>query len=119
MRLHSLTSMIENGFVYLPAEADWLDAYVHELTVFPNPKHDDQADSTSQALDWAKQTPSRLLLEEFYERYLLRLRLGLTDGYVFVQCDESEQFIAEDVRTEERICWDGRRWVIYYGQQYE
>ena len=54
MRLHTVTSTIENGFVYLPTEADWLAAYVHELTTFPSGKHDDQADSTSQALDWVK-----------------------------------------------------------------
>ena len=47
MRLHSVTSTIENGFVYLPTEADWLAVYLHELTVFPNGKHDDQADSTA------------------------------------------------------------------------
>ena len=55
MRLHSVTSTIENGFVYLPTEAEWLPTYLQELTTFPNAKHDDQADSTSQALDWAKQ----------------------------------------------------------------
>jgi predicted phage terminase large subunit-like protein len=44
MRLHSVTSTIENGFVYLPTEANWLAAYLHELTTFPNGKHDDQAD---------------------------------------------------------------------------
>jgi predicted phage terminase large subunit-like protein len=77
MRLHSVTSTIENGFVYLPTEADWRAAYLRELTLFPNGKHDDQADSTAQALDWAKQHPSRLPLEEFYERYLLRLKLAL------------------------------------------
>jgi predicted phage terminase large subunit-like protein len=55
MRLHSCSSVIENGFVYLPATADWLAPYLHELTTFPNGKHDDQADSTSQALDWFKQ----------------------------------------------------------------
>ena len=62
MRLHSVTNTIENGFVYLPTEAHWRAVYLHELTVFPNGKHDDQADSTSQALDWAKQWPSRLPL---------------------------------------------------------
>ena len=51
MRLHSVTSTIENGAVYLPTEADWLPAYLHELTTFPNSKYDDQSDSTSQALD--------------------------------------------------------------------
>ena len=55
MRLHSVTSTIENGFVYIPTEAVWLAAYLHELTTFPSGKYDDQTDSTSQALDWAKQ----------------------------------------------------------------
>jgi len=54
MRLHSVTSTIENGFVYLPERAEWLAPYIHELTTFPSGKYDDQADSTSQALDWAK-----------------------------------------------------------------
>jgi predicted phage terminase large subunit-like protein len=54
MRLHSVTSTIENGFVYLPEKAEWLASYLHELTTFPTGRHDDQVDSTSQALDWAK-----------------------------------------------------------------
>jgi hypothetical protein len=28
---------------------------LHELTVFPNGRHDDQVDATAQALDWFKQ----------------------------------------------------------------
>ena len=28
---------------------------MHELSAFPNGKYDDQADSTSQALDWVKE----------------------------------------------------------------
>jgi predicted phage terminase large subunit-like protein len=54
MRMHTVTSTIKNGFVYLPEKAPWLGQYVHELATFPNGKHDDQADSTSQALDWMK-----------------------------------------------------------------
>ena len=54
MRMHSVTSTIENGFVYIPEKADWLPQYMHEMAVFPNGKYDDQVDSTSQALDWAK-----------------------------------------------------------------
>jgi len=54
MRMHSCSSTIENGFVYLPSKAEWLDEYIRELKMFPNGKHDDQVDSTSQALDWAK-----------------------------------------------------------------
>ena len=54
MRMHAQTAMIENGFVHLPKEAGWLAEYLHELTIFPNGKHDDQVDSTAQMLDWFK-----------------------------------------------------------------
>jgi len=54
MRMNSVTSTIENGFVHLPDTAAWLAEYLHELTIFPKGKYDDQADSTSQALDWVK-----------------------------------------------------------------
>ena len=58
MRMHAQTAIIENGFVHLPKEAAWLAEYLHELTVFPNGKHDDQVDATAQLLDWFKQTGS-------------------------------------------------------------
>ncbi len=54
MRLHAQAGTIENGFVHLPSRAEWLDAYLHELTTFPHAKHDDQVDSTAQALHWYK-----------------------------------------------------------------
>lgn len=54
MRMHSVTSTIENGFVHLPDKAHWLADYQHELTTFPKGRFDDQCDSTSQALDWIK-----------------------------------------------------------------
>jgi predicted phage terminase large subunit-like protein len=55
MRLHAVTSTIENGFVSLPDKAAWLGEYLLELTTFPNSKYADQTDSTSQALDWFRQ----------------------------------------------------------------
>ena len=54
MRMHSVTSTMENAFVHLPDKAAWLGEYLHELTSFPKGKYDDQTDSTSQALDWFK-----------------------------------------------------------------
>jgi predicted phage terminase large subunit-like protein len=54
MRMHAQTAMIEHGFVHLPKEAAWLAEYLHELTVFPKGKHDDQVDSTAQMLDCFK-----------------------------------------------------------------
>ena len=43
----------EDGSVYLPEAAPWLGTYLTELLGFPNTKHDDQVDSTSQFLNWA------------------------------------------------------------------
>ena len=73
MRLHAQTAMIENGFVHLPENAPWLAEYLHELTVFPNGKHDDQADSTAQFLDWCKKRGAN---DGYYE--WLRMK---ADGY--------------------------------------
>ncbi len=55
MRLRAQTPMIEGGFVLFPEKAPWLDAYLLELTAFPNAKHDDQVDSTVNALAWSTQ----------------------------------------------------------------
>jgi predicted phage terminase large subunit-like protein len=54
-RMNTVTSTIENGFVHVPEKAPWLGEFLHELTTFPQAKYSDQADSTSQALDWIKQ----------------------------------------------------------------
>jgi hypothetical protein len=43
-----------NNLLFVRRPTD-LPEYVHELTTFPKGKHDDQADSTSQALDWVRQ----------------------------------------------------------------
>jgi predicted phage terminase large subunit-like protein len=52
MRARAQTAAFEGGFVRLPSHAAWLDAYVLELTTFPQGKFDDQVDSTAQALAW-------------------------------------------------------------------
>jgi hypothetical protein len=71
--MHAQTAMIENGFVHLPEAAPWLAQYLHELTVFPHGKHDDQVDSTAQMLDWYKQgaggpTSNRGIFELYRQR---------------------------------------------------
>jgi predicted phage terminase large subunit-like protein len=50
MRMHSVTSIPENGWVHLPEQAPSLDVFVHDLATFPRSKYDDQADSFSQPL---------------------------------------------------------------------
>jgi predicted phage terminase large subunit-like protein len=68
MRMNSQTAAIENGFVHIPERAPWLAEYLHELTVFPNGKHDDQADSTAQFLDWFKTPFPGQGIYELYRR---------------------------------------------------
>jgi hypothetical protein len=75
--------MIENGFVHIPARADWLDAYRHELSIFPNGQYDDQVDSTSQALDWVKQGMSTFWFEEqAREEYTLNCLSPLASNWM-------------------------------------
>jgi predicted phage terminase large subunit-like protein len=54
MRMHAQTARFESGHVLLPESAPWLSLYQHELTTFPGGKHDDQVDSTAQALHWCQ-----------------------------------------------------------------
>jgi hypothetical protein len=66
MRLHAQTAMIESGFVHIPETAPWLAEYLHEMTVFPKGKHDDQVDSTAQFLDWFKRPfPGQGIIEHY------------------------------------------------------
>jgi len=76
MRMHSVTSTIENGFAHIPDKAAWLGEYLHELTSFPKGKYDDQADSTSQALDWFKHQCMHQVygLFEYYKQLAERLK---------------------------------------------
>ena len=46
------SARFEGGQVHLPRDAAWLGPYVDELLAFPNGRHDDQVDSTSQALGY-------------------------------------------------------------------
>jgi predicted phage terminase large subunit-like protein len=120
MRLNAQTGLIENGFVYIPLTERWLAEYLHELTVFPNGKHDDQVDSTAQFLDWFKKPyPSqgifelyRIQAEQLRRRttYWVRLRAPHDIGcvqtfsgrHLTVSPDGTAEMSAED--SEYLIC---------------
>lgn len=51
-RASTASPLIESGSVHLPKEAKWLNDYISEIILFPNSKHDDRVDSTSQFLNW-------------------------------------------------------------------
>mgnify|MGYP006421295663 FL=1 len=59
-RLVEVSGIIESGLVALPESAPWLLDYELEMTIFPLAAHDDQADSTSQFLRWAKNSTARI-----------------------------------------------------------
>ena len=69
MRLHAQTAMIENGFVHIPESVPWLAEYLHEMSVFPKGKHDDQVDSTAQFLDWFKRPYPGQNMFEIYQQW--------------------------------------------------
>lgn len=74
LRLGSVTPIIEEGRVFLPAAAAWLDDYVYELCGFPGLKHDDQVDSTSQFLAWFREEGEPGGLYRYYEQEFERKR---------------------------------------------
>ncbi len=53
-RMSTVTPLIEAGQVFLPEEAPWLEDFQAELLAFPYGRYDDQMDSMSQFLQWAR-----------------------------------------------------------------
>ena len=49
-----------------------MQQYLHELTSFPNGRHDDQVDSTAQMLDWFKRGASPASNAGIFELYRQR-----------------------------------------------
>jgi len=49
-RLSAVSPMIESGNVYIPEDASWKEAFLHEMAMFPKGVHDDMVDALSQAL---------------------------------------------------------------------
>lgn len=52
IRAQGVTGFIEAGRVYLPASAPWIPDYLAQLANFPQSRHDDDVDSTTQALQF-------------------------------------------------------------------
>jgi predicted phage terminase large subunit-like protein len=55
VRIERHSARLEAGRMFVPADAVWLPDYLHEIAMFPNGKHDDQVDATSQALAYVWQ----------------------------------------------------------------
>lgn len=52
-RLDECLGAFQQLMVLLPSDAPWLSVYESELLSFPNARHDDQVDATTQFLKWA------------------------------------------------------------------
>ena len=52
-RVNAISPAIESGHVYIPdpEKAPWVTDYIDQWTAFPNSRHDDMVDATSQALN--------------------------------------------------------------------
>lgn len=74
-RANGTAALIEGGRVFLPEAAHWLPDYETEIGTFPLGRFDDQVDSTTQFLAWA-----RLHAGRFREAIGSgQVRAGLTD----------------------------------------
>lgn len=72
IRMTNQTALIESGRVWAPSDADWVQAYLRELVMFPNGRHDDQVDSTSQALAYLSSWLEGRGVYEFTRERVLR-----------------------------------------------
>ncbi|MDP9421357.1 MAG: phage terminase large subunit [Pseudomonadota bacterium] len=88
-RLHGVTPMFESGHVLLPDAAGWLEAYLHELCAFPRGRHDDQVDSTTQALEWIRTEGQEPGLIGFYRQEFERQRAYAEDRTVRMKAPAS------------------------------
>jgi predicted phage terminase large subunit-like protein len=50
VRANAVTATFESGNVYIPETAPWVSWYIEEMVGFPELKHDDQVDATTQVL---------------------------------------------------------------------
>src|SRR5580704_6112236 len=50
----AVSPMFEAGMILLPEGAEWTDDYIESMTRFPKGQHDDDVDSTSQALNYLR-----------------------------------------------------------------
>lgn len=56
-RAYRCVNLIAMGYVFLPKNASWLGAFIREFRLFPNGKHDDQVDATTQYLNYQLNQP--------------------------------------------------------------
>ncbi len=112
MRMHSVTTTIENHFVYLPTEAPWLDGFLAEVGAFPKSKYKDQVDSLSQALHWATNRPYVTGLMDYEASEIIRLRLPRPSWMGTDYDDDEPEQTGTETATGRKLRWNGKDWVF-------
>jgi predicted phage terminase large subunit-like protein len=94
IRMHSQTAAIAEGHVTIPHDAPWLADYLQELVAFPVGRHDDQVDSTSQALKWFNDRAGVPNLTQYYWEQREKAREPAEDDrIVTVRCSNSTNVV--------------------------
>jgi predicted phage terminase large subunit-like protein len=96
-RMVGQANLLREKRVYIPETAPWKKAYLHEFAMFPNGTHDDQVDSTSQALramtDWSN---GRGFFEAARREHAQLVKAGLVpDISAFMTSDARPPILAE------------------------
>ena len=66
----AVSPMFESGMILLPEGAEWADEYIESMCRFPKGQHDDDVDSTSQALNYLRRRQHGVM--EYIERELAK-----------------------------------------------
>jgi predicted phage terminase large subunit-like protein len=62
-RMHAVVPLFTGDCVFAP-DRGWADLVIDEMATFPNAKHDDMADSATQALSWLRKRGLASLADE-------------------------------------------------------
>lgn len=111
VRFSGVTPTIEGGHVFLPQTALWLDDYLHELCGFPGTKHDDQVDSTSQALHWIRDKASPGNIFEYYRQESERKLARSENRNVQLRAPAGRSHVILRNGTSLAVGRDGTIWV--------
>lgn len=68
VRMSAGSACIEDGRVFLPRNAPWLDIFRGEILAFPNGAHDDQVDALSQLINWSHKRKTLVISDAVLER---------------------------------------------------
>jgi predicted phage terminase large subunit-like protein len=79
VRMSAGSACIEDGRVFLPQKAPWLDIFRSEVLAFPNGAHDDQVDALSQLINWSRKRKAMVISDAVLQQ--AGLKTAFRQGY--------------------------------------